>query len=104
MSITSARELITKLGQLLKVRATNLCGIDEMSLRYGFKRRELSPLTERKIQLIRIPDLEDNDLMIRVPKMSQRLHQLFGIVKQIRNNDQQTATMNLHHHFVKHIA
>lgn len=104
VTIAALRKLIPKLGQLLKVGAPDLGRVDEMTVGRGFQRCKLRPLPKRKVQLIRIPDLKDHDLMVGMTKMRQRFHQLIDIPKQIGNNDQQTATMDLDDHFVEYFA
>ncbi|MES2572681.1 MAG: hypothetical protein V4710_21840, partial [Verrucomicrobiota bacterium] len=60
-----------------------------------FQAIELGPVLERKFELIAIPDLEDEDLMMGMPEMGERLEQGRDIAETIRNDHKQTTPVQL---------
>ncbi len=87
---TGAKEL-DKFIDLLSVRGANEAGINLQTLA-GFHINKPRCLLERKLDLRLVEDVKQNHLVMLVTKMVQRSNDLFGVIVQVADqNDQTTA-------------
>src|SRR6476661_4042319 len=65
---------------------------------------EFGPSFERKFQFVSVPNLEDQNLVVCVAKMRERLEQLRHIAETIGKNNQQTTPMEFRDQIVKDVT
>ena len=94
-------------AEFLKVREIRFAqknGVEPMLEAGLFETLKLRPALERELQLVRVPDLEDEDFVMRMAEMRERFQERVHITEEVRNHDEQTATVQIRDKIVEDIA
>src|SRR5207302_1187255 len=83
VATASAEKLSAEFLEVLEVSFTKQHGVEQVLHAGGFQRVELGPLLKRELQLIAVPDLEDQDFVMRMAEVGERLQQRRNIAKAV---------------------
>src|SRR5947207_3321747 len=94
VAVAALLELGAEALEVLKIGRTQMVGIDQMLLAVDLQAVEARPLAEGERELLRIPDLEDHDLVVGMPEMGERREEILHVAEAVRQDDEKPAAMD----------
>src|SRR5262249_44591355 len=87
--------------EVREIRFAQEHGVEQVLHTGALETLKLRPLIERKLELVAIPDLENEDLVMRVAEVRESFEQRCDIAETIRKNDQESASMEFWNEIVE---
>ena len=104
MPPASFRQFGAEFFEVREIRFAQQHRVEQVFVALLFETLELRPALEWELQFVAVPDLEDEDFVMRVTEMRERFEQLVHVAEEIRNHDEQSAPVQIRHEVVEDIA
>src|SRR5262249_61508943 len=87
-------QLVAKLLQIRLVDRPEVAGVDELPAPFDLQAVEARAIVERELQLVPVPDLEDQDLVPRVAEVGQGRQKTRDVPEAVREDDEEAAAVD----------